>query len=212
MADITFYKKNREYYYVSSSGTGSQVTTTDSYCIRNNSSINSWVRTAGFTTGTKRVTKIRVYHVDANALSTYSSTATCGISSSLINWSNGNAVPSVTWKATGNFTYSKSSDGYNGWYCDINCDLMPGTTYYIYIWVSNSGGAWDVLTYPYSGSSSSTRSTRTEVTFTTSSDAGSVRIYTSSGWKQAVPYIYTNGSWKQTIPYIYSSGGWKIST
>lgn len=60
---------------------------------------------------------------------------------------------------------------------------MPGTTYYIYIWVSNSGGAWDVLTYPYTGSGSSTRSTRTEVTFTTSSDAGSVHIYASGGWK-----------------------------
>lgn len=47
MANITFYKKNREYYYVSSSGTGSQVTTSNSYCIRNNSSQNSWVRTAG---------------------------------------------------------------------------------------------------------------------------------------------------------------------
>lgn len=30
MADITFYKKNREYYYVNSSGTGTQNNLTDS--------------------------------------------------------------------------------------------------------------------------------------------------------------------------------------
>lgn len=182
MADITFYKKNREYYYVNSSGTGTQNNLTDSYCIRNNSSANSWIRTAGFTTGTKKVTKLRVYHVDCTTLSTYGSwiTAKCGISSSLINWTS-SGVPSCNWVASSNFTYQKSSDGYNGYYCDITCELMPGTTYYIYIWVAASGGAWDVLTYPIS--SSDTRSTRTEITFSESSDAGTVRIYVNGGWK-----------------------------
>lgn len=34
-------------------------------------------------------------------------------------------------------------------------------------------------------------------------------IYTSSGWKIAIPYIYSDG-WKQAIPYVYSEG-WKQS-
>ena len=42
------------------------------------------------------------------------------------------------------------------------------------------------------------------------SSAGLVRIYTSSGWKTAIPYVYSGG-WKQAIPYVYS-GGWKISS
>ena len=42
------------------------------------------------------------------------------------------------------------------------------------------------------------------------STAGAVRIYTSSGWKTAIPYVY-NGGWKQAIPYVYN-GGWKISS
>lgn len=44
----------------------------------------------------------------------------------------------------------------------------------------------------------------------TTDSAGAVRIYTSSGWKRAIPYVYSGG-WKQAIPYVYS-GGWKIST
>ena len=40
--------------------------------------------------------------------------------------------------------------------------------------------------------------------------AGIVRIYTSSGWKNAIPYVYTSNGWKQTIPYVYTSNGWKI--
>lgn len=38
---------------------------------------------------------------------------------------------------------------------------------------------------------------------------GLVRIYTSSGWQMAIPYVYSSG-WKQAIPYVYSSG-WKQS-
>ena len=40
--------------------------------------------------------------------------------------------------------------------------------------------------------------------------AGIVRIYTSSGWQNAIPYVYTSNGWKQTIPYVYTSNGWKI--
>lgn len=210
MANVTFYKSNQQYYYVNSSGTGSQVAKLGGYCIRNNSSMNSWIRTAGFTTGTKRVTKVRVYHVDCNALSYYGSySAKCGISSSLVSWTS-SGVPSCTWTSSGTFTYLKSSDGYNGYYCDIDCDLMPGTTYYIYIWVSSSGGAWDVLTYPLSSSDS--RSSRTEVTFTTSTDAGLVRIYNGSSWVSAIPYVYNGSEWKQCIPYVYNGSEWKICT
>lgn len=41
---------------------------------------------------------------------------------------------------------------------------------------------------------------------------GSVRIYTSSGWKNAVPYVYTSSGWKVAQPYVYTSSGWKLAT
>lgn len=42
--------------------------------------------------------------------------------------------------------------------------------------------------------------------------AGGVRIYTSSGWKTAIPYIYTSSGWKVAQPYVYTSSGWKLAT
>ena len=38
---------------------------------------------------------------------------------------------------------------------------------------------------------------------------GLTHIYTTSGWKQAIPYIYTTSGWKQVIPYVYTASGWK---
>lgn len=44
---------------------------------------------------------------------------------------------------------------------------------------------------------------------------GGIKIYTSNGWKNAIPYIYTGSTngWKKAIPYTYtgSTGGWKAS-
>lgn len=42
--------------------------------------------------------------------------------------------------------------------------------------------------------------------------AGGVRIYTSSGWKTAIPYVYTSSGWKVAQPYVYTSSGWKLAT
>lgn len=43
-------------------------------------------------------------------------------------------------------------------------------------------------------------------------DTGKVWIYTSSGWKQATPYIYNGSSWVKAKAYIYTSSGWKQTT
>lgn len=44
---------------------------------------------------------------------------------------------------------------------------------------------------------------------------GGIKIYTSDGWKNAIPYIYTGSTsgWKKAIPYVYknSTDGWKSS-
>lgn len=41
-------------------------------------------------------------------------------------------------------------------------------------------------------------------------ESGIIKIYTPSGWVNAIPYIYDE-EWKQTIPYVYSSD-WKIAS
>lgn len=211
MADIVFYKSNCDYYYVNSTGTGTQVNTTNSNCIRNSPTINSWVRTIGFTTGNYNVTNLYVYHVDCNSVTNYSSStkAYAGISSSLISWANSNTVPAVTWTASDRLRYLQSSDGYNGYYCNIECDLKPDTTYYLYFWVSTSGGAWDVLTYPYTGSGSTTRSTRTELTFQTKNIPEYTQTYIPNG--AAAGSNYTATSKKHGTDYTLRSSmpsGW----
>lgn len=42
---------------------------------------------------------------------------------------------------------------------------------------------------------------------------GGIKIYTSDGWKDAIPYVYTSSGWKKAIPYVYKSStdGWKAS-
>lgn len=42
----------------------------------------------------------------------------------------------------------------------------------------------------------------------TANNVGKVRIYTSSGWVSATPYIYTSSGWTKAIPYVYTSSGW----
>ena len=42
----------------------------------------------------------------------------------------------------------------------------------------------------------------------TANNVGKVRIYTSSGWVSATPYVYTSSGWKKAIPYVYTSSGW----
>jgi hypothetical protein len=34
-------------------------------------------------------------------------------------------------------------------------------------------------------------------------------IYTSNGWKKAIPYVYDGNGWKKAIPYIYNGKQWK---
>ena len=50
------------------------------------------------------------------------------------------------------------------------------------------------------------------ISFTPTPTKG-VKIYTSDGWKNAIPYIYTSDGWKKAIPYVYknSTDGWKTS-
>ena len=42
----------------------------------------------------------------------------------------------------------------------------------------------------------------------TANNVGKVRIYTSSGWVSATPYVYTSSGWVKAIPYVYTSSGW----
>ena len=37
----------------------------------------------------------------------------------------------------------------------------------------------------------------------------SIYIYTSSGWKLAMPYVYTSSGWKQCLGYTQSGNSWK---
>ena len=75
----------------------------------------------------------------------------------------------------------------------ITCSLTPNTTYYLWVYsTSYYQGYWGGVT-------------KASITY----QGGVVRIYTSNGWKQAIPYIYTPNGWKQVIPYIYTSNGWK---
>lgn len=42
--------------------------------------------------------------------------------------------------------------------------------------------------------------------------SGYAWVYTSQGWKLAMPYIYANGRWHTSIPYVYKSDGrWHTS-
>ena len=43
----------------------------------------------------------------------------------------------------------------------------------------------------------------------TANNVGKVRIYTSSGWVSATPYVYTSSGWVKAIPYVYTSSGWQ---
>ena len=97
-----------------------------------------------------------------------------------------------------------------GWMWTVNLtglNITASTTIYVLLWSNNQkhGGVYmqywtkasgDIKSKPYASITSEVAN-------------GLVRIYTSSGWKSAIPYVYTSGGWKQAIPYIYTSGGWK---
>lgn len=72
---------------------------------------------------------------------------------------------------------------------------VQATTYYFYIRSSSYSDTTQLNIYFSPQQSSSYRV---------------VKIYTSSGWKNAIVWVYTSSGWKiVTIPWIYTSSGWK---
>ena len=209
MADKTFTKTNQDFYYVQQK-TGSEAAIGDyeSACIRLNSvGTTSWVRTVGFTTGNYRVTSLKIHLIDCNTTTSYVSSGKGYFGISATKYSSGTAsIPAFTWKSSA-VTYQYYNSSYNSYYATVSVDLRPFTTYYIYIYCS-SGSAWDCITQPTSTSSS--RVTKMELTFVEKELWGLVKIYTSSGWVNAVPYVYSNG-WQQCLPYVYNSG-WTMAS
>lgn len=96
------------------------------------------------------------------------------------------------------------------------------TCYLIFNYKFEAGKTYYVHLLPYSSDSSANTSPSFSSTWwrgrnqsgyysaTLYYESGVVKIYTSSGWVNAIPYVYSSG-WKQCIPYCYS-GGWKISS
>lgn len=231
MADLTFSKRvSGDFYHVIYKRTDGTLiggeeaanTTTD-ICIRNNQSgTTSWARTKGFTTGTKKVTKVTLYLRDVmnRTWSSSASQYTCAfaISDKLYNvgtLSIPNFGESGWFKTFQGEAYKKTPDGYNGFEVTFDVELYPGKTYYIYIYLPNSGTAWGCLVYPYvgDGTTSTSRTSYLEVTFVNSEPWGLVTICTNitngtPTWTKATPYICTsidgNGkpTWTRAVPYL----------
>ena len=95
-------------------------------------------------------------------------------------------------------TYSGGEYTFTG---TANIILLPNTTYYIWFFAAENYGYY-YWNYPNQYEASWTEG------------AGLIKIYTSSGWKNAIPYIYTGSTngWKMALPYVYknSTDGWKI--
>lgn len=86
--------------------------------------------------------------------------------------------------------------------------LSPGNYYYLVLYSD--------LNYGYGCAYYSTTYSTSLVEYV----GGVVRIYTGSGgengWHTAIPHIYTSSGWKQAMPYVYKGSGgengWHIST
>lgn len=104
------------------------------------------------------------------------------------------------------FTYSTTSLSFN---ITDGVDIS-GKTIYLYLYQNISAGAGGTATSSEYSTAQAVVSSSFGTTATVGYNEGVVKIYTSSGWVNAIPYIYSSG-WKQCIPYCYS-GGWKISS
>lgn len=79
-----------------------------------------------------------------------------------------------------------------------NLVLLPGTTYYLYIFPAyTSFGCW-IWNYPDT------------ITVTLSGSTGLVRIDTGSGFITALPYIDNGSKWQIAIPYTDNGSSYKI--
>ena len=102
--------------------------------------------------------------------------------------------------------YSLSVNGENqSMTFEIPSNLRLTTAQTFYVWLCTSTKGWIQVWAEDNFSGSDFLVPRYK---TTDVPAGVVNIYTTSGWKKAIPWIYTNGAWHQAIPYIYNNG-WK---
>lgn len=174
--DKDFYTSNL--YFANNGNNGSYSNCgTSNWTVRNASSNRNWLKTAGFTTGGKNVTKIRLFVHDCSLVTTYGSSykAILGLSSTDYNpASYTSAIPSFTYSAETQTNYYNTYT-YNTYYVDLNVNLNPNTTYYMYA-ATTSGGAWPVPTY-----NSSSRYTHFYVQFLTSSTATYTITYNVNG-------------------------------
>lgn len=124
---------------------------------------------------------------------------------------NNNSVYSTYQKITKN-TLSKFT------FTNFNKNLQSDTYYYIYImgYQTTSSAMEDYVFDDYSGngfngsyfngdnlpSSPQTDNGYTTIKYTY--DSLTIKIQTSSGKKDAIPYVYHNNAWRQAIPKIYN--------
>lgn len=157
---------------------------TSSWTIRNQSTDNQryWLRSDGFTTGNKNVTKLQILIYDCSMVSQYEGTnqtfkAILGVSDVLYSTSTYiNQIPDFKWKGeTRKNLYSTTTDPYNGYEVTLDVDLKPNTTYYLYVSIT-SGGAWGCPNYH-----SSSRYTHLYAKYITSQDATYTISYNANG-------------------------------
>ena len=75
--------------------------------------------------------------------------------------------------------------------------LAPGSTHYVYVHI----GSYTTYACLHVVDS---------ITVTcTYEESGKVRIYTSSGWVSATPWVYTSSGWVKAKPWVYTSSGWQ---
>lgn len=82
----------------------------------------------------------------------------------------------------------------------------PDPTYegYIFVdWYSNSG-----LTTLFDFNTLITSNTTIYAKWK-EEEQGLLRLWKSSEWKEAIPYVYKSGEWKQSIAYAFKSGDWR---
>lgn len=79
-----------------------------------------------------------------------------------------------------------------------NLVLLPGETYYLFVFPGTSVKKYYWWNYP------------TTITLTLSGAAGLVWIHNGTDAMKALLHIYTDGTWKIAIPYIHDGIKWKI--
>jgi hypothetical protein len=122
---------------------GTLACNTSTWMVRNTSTNRNWIRTEGFTTKGKNVTKIKLWVHDVNLTNDHGEhKGILGLSSTLYNPADYSTVSIPSFTYQGNTGYNLYTEYTFNTYCtELSVDLNPNTTYYMYASVS-AGGAW----------------------------------------------------------------------